>query len=91
MLWKIFVLWINSLPCSLRGSHQAQNVCISFVQSWTKVEDVVQMLYKYFVFAGVQVVITTNIQHFHNINTTLAQRPRRWTNIIKKYRGLPYI
>ena len=29
-----------------------QNIWITLVQSWTNVEDVVQMLYKCFVFAG---------------------------------------
>ena len=32
-------------------THQAQNICVTFVRSWTKVEDVLQMLYKCFVFA----------------------------------------
>ena len=40
--------------------------------------DVVKMLYKCLVFAGLQEDFLSNIVHFFNVGSMLGQRRRRW-------------
>ena len=73
--------WLNIKP-SPGQSQQTQNICIIFVQRRRKVFDVGPTLYKcsanVFCLLGCEVIT----QHLCNFYTTLAQRLRRWSNIV---------
>ena len=54
------------------GSQQIQNICITFVPRRPNVEDVVQTLYKYFVFTGVDSALNPQLL----ISSQVAEKER---------------
>ena len=86
-IFNLMISFQNAL-CNVL-SQQTQNICITFVQCWTNVEDVGSRLYKCYtnvlcLLGYVTIVHRFNpadMRHFTNVDLRLGHRRRRWANL----------
>ena len=66
------ILSLKSIP--------SKNICITFIQCWSNVEDVRPTLYKCYTNVYCVTSLPTNIRRSFNVDLMLGRRRRRWTN-----------